>query len=320
MVENTSQEEKIIIIGSGPSGLTAAIYAARAGLSPLLIEGFQSGGQPGGQLMTTTEVENFPGFENGIMGPELIERIKAQAQRFQTRFVSEDIEKVDFTSKPFSLFSGSKTWKTHCLIIATGASANILDHPAVKKYWGKGISACATCDGALPVFRNKPICVIGGGDSAIEEAQFLSRFASRIYLIHRRDKFRASKAMQDKLLSNSKIEAVFDSVIEDISGSNFVEIVKVKNVNTGQITEIQAKGIFMAIGHTPNTAFLNNSLELDEKKYIRVKHPTTATSVDGVFACGDVTDPRYRQAISAAGSGCCAALDAEKWLSEKGIE
>lgn len=311
--------KKLVIIGSGPSGLTAAVYAARADLQPLVVEGFMKGGQPGGQLMTTTEVENFPGFPEGIDGPELISRMKKQAARFGTEFIMEDIESVDFSTRPFTLTSSSRTITANSVIISTGASAQVLDLPTVRQFWGKGISACATCDGALPVFRNQVIAVIGGGDSAIEEAVFLTRFASKVLLIHRRNEFRASKAMQKRAFDNPKIAIVFDSTLEEVYGGNFVDGLRLKNVVSGEISDYPCKGIFMAIGHTPNTGFLKGALELDQKGYIKVKSPSSATSVEGVFACGDVTDPHYRQAISAAGTGCIAALDAERWLQANNL-
>jgi thioredoxin reductase (NADPH) len=306
--------KKLVIVGSGPAGLTAAIYAARADLQPVVVEGFMRGGQPGGQLMTTTEVENFPGFPEGVDGPDLISRMRKQAERFGTEFIMEDLDSVDFASRPFTLSNSTRTITAHSVIIATGASAQVLDLPSVKTFWGKGISACATCDGALPIFRNQVIGVIGGGDSAIEEASFLTRFASKVLLIHRRDEFRASKAMQKRAFDNPKIEIVFDSVLEEAYGSQFLEGIRLKNVKTSQISDYACKGLFMSIGHTPNTGFVKNALELDAKGYIKVKSPSTATSIEGVFAAGDVADPHYRQAISAAGTGCVAALDAERWL------
>lgn len=311
--------KKLVIIGSGPSGLTAAIYAARADLQPVVIEGFMKGGQPGGQLMTTTEVENFPGFPEGIDGPELISRMKKQAARFGTEFIMEDLDTVDFSSRPFTLSNSTRTIAAHSVIIATGASAMILDLPSVKQFWGRGISACATCDGALPIFRNQVIGVIGGGDSAIEEASFLSRFASKVLLVHRRNEFRASKVMQKRAFDNPKIEIIFDSVLEEAYGGQFLEGIRLKNVKTEQISDYACKGLFMSIGHTPNTGFVKNALEVDSKGYIKVKAPSTATSIEGVFAAGDVTDPHYRQAISAAGTGCVAALDAERWLQANGL-
>ena len=312
--------KKVVIIGSGPAGLTAAIYAARADLQPLVIEGFLKGGQPGGQLMTTTDIENFPGFPDGLMGPDLIMQMKKQAEKFGTEFIMEDIDSVDFSSRPFTLTNSTRTIAAHSVIIATGASARVLDLPSVKEFWGKGVSACATCDGALPIFRNKVIAVVGGGDSAIEEASFLTKFASKVLLIHRRDEFRASKAMQHRAFNHPKIEIVFDSTLEEVYGEKFVDGIKLKNVKTGEINDYACSGLFMSIGHVPNTKFLGEALETDKVGYIKVKHPSTATSVDGVFACGDVTDPHYRQAVSAAGTGCVAALDAERWLTAQGIE
>jgi thioredoxin reductase (NADPH) len=280
----------------------------------LVIEGFTKGGQAGGQLMTTTEVENFPGFPEGIDGPELIMNMKKQAERFGAEFIMEDIDKVDFSSKPYTLSNSNRTITAHSVIISTGASARILDLPSVKKFWGKGVSACATCDGALPMFRNQVIAVIGGGDSAIEEASFLTRFASKVLLIHRRQEFRASKAMQKRAFDNPKIELVLDSVLDEVYGSQFMEGIKVKNVKTDEISDYACKGLFMAIGHVPNTDFIKDAIDLNEKGYIKVKHPSTATNIEGVFGCGDVIDPHYRQAITAAGTGCAAALDAERWL------
>jgi thioredoxin reductase (NADPH) len=308
--------KKVTIIGSGPAGFTAAIYAARAGLAPLLIEGFMKGGQPGGQLMTTTEIENFPGFPEGISGVELMDNMKKQAERFGTEFLMEDVEAIDMSKRPFTIKTTSQSIESQTVIIATGASAKVLELDSIKTYWNKGISACATCDGALPLYRNQILTVVGGGDTALEEATFLTKFASKVLLVHRRQEFRASKAMQERAFSNPKIEMVLDSVLEEVVGDKFVEAVRVKNVKTGEITQLECKGLFMAIGHTPNVGFLEGKLELDEKGYLKVKSPTTQTSVEGIFACGDVTDPLYRQAIRAAGTGCAAALDAERYLQE----
>lgn len=310
---------KLIIIGSGPAGLTAAIYAARAGLSPLVIEGFMSGGMPGGQLMTTSEVENFPGFPTGIMGPELMSKMRQQAAHFSTAFITEDVSEVDFSKRPFTVKTSTKTLEAHTVIIATGASARKLDLPSVQTFWGRGVSACATCDGALPMFRNQDIAVVGGGDTAIEEATFLTRFASKVLLIHRRNEFRASKAMQERARSHPKIELILDSVVEEVVGDRAMTGLRVKNVKTGAVSERPCKGLFMAIGHTPNTAFLGGQLKADEAGYLTVRHPSSATSVEGAFACGDVIDPHYRQAIVAAGSGCVAALDAERYLASAGL-
>lgn len=307
----------VIILGSGPAGLTAAIYCGRADLRPLVFEGFVSGGQPGGQLMTTTEVENFPGFARGILGPELMAQMREQAARFGADFIPEDVDAVTLGGNPIVVANGNRREETNVLIIATGASAQILDLPSVKTFWGKGISACATCDGPMPVFRNQILTVIGGGDSAIEEATFLTRFAAKVLLVHRRDAFRASRIMQDRVRNHPKIDIHFDSVLDEVVGDNFVKAVRLKNIKTGTITEHPSKGVFMAIGHKPNTAFLQGGVQLDEKGYIKVNHPSMATSIPGVFACGDVIDPHYRQAISAAGTGCIAALDVERWLAEQ---
>jgi thioredoxin reductase (NADPH) len=311
--------KKLVILGSGPAGLTAAVYASRANLEPLVVEGFQAGGQPGGQLMTTSEVENFPGFPEGIMGPDLMDAMRKQAVRFGTELEARDIDRVDFTQRPFRLWSGNRETQAHAVIIATGASAKTLDLPSVKAFWQKGVSACATCDGALPPFRNQVLAVIGGGDTAIEEAVFLTRFGSKVALIHRRDQFRASKIMQNKALTHPKVEVIFDTVLEEVTGGEVVTGLKLRNVKTNALREYPCRGLFLAIGHQPNTRFLGKAVALDDNGYITVRHPTTYTSVDGVFACGDVTDPHYRQAITSAGSGCIAALDAERWLADRGL-
>lgn len=310
---------KLIIIGSGPAGYTAAIYAARANLAPLLFEGVSAGGQPGGQLMTTTEVENFPGFPKGVMGPDLMLSMKEQAVRFGVELVPADVDRVAFGQQPFKVFSGDRVDEAHAVIVATGATARVLDHPSVRRLWGRGVSACATCDGALPIFRGQQLAVVGGGDSAIEEATFLTRFAASVAIIHRRDQLRASKAMQERAKTNPKITLVWDSVIDEVLGEQAVTGLRLKNVKTGAKHEIAVKGLFMGIGHTPNTGFLAGQLQTNEAGYLVVRHPTTATSVDGVFAAGDVADPHYRQAITAAGSGCAAALDAERWLAAWGL-
>lgn len=307
----------LVIVGSGPAGLTAAIYAARADLKPLVIEGMMSGGQPGGQLMTTTEVENFPGFPEGVMGSDLMVNMRKQAVKFGAQMMTRDVESVNFSADHLKVKVGDEQIEAGAVIIATGAQAKVLDHPGVKAFWGKGVSACATCDGALPIFRNQPIAVVGGGDSAIEESLFLTRFASKVLLIHRRNEFRASKIMQERVVNHEKIRLVLDSVLEDVYGEKLMTGVKVKNLKTGEITDLPCRGLFMAIGHQPNTGFLNGILPLDDKGYIKVNHPSTATKILGVFACGDVIDPHYRQAISAAGSGCIAALDAERYLSSQ---
>lgn len=315
------ETHKLVIIGSGPAGDTAAIYAARANLSPLLFEGFMSG-PAGGQLMTTTEVENYPGFPEGVLGPELMVHFRAQAERFGTKILTEDVESVDFSKRPFVVKGSSTEVRAHAVIIATGATAKRLDIEGARdgQFWQKGVTACAVCDGAAPIFRNKPLFVIGGGDSAVEEGIFLTKYASRVYIVHRRDEFRASKIMAERALKHPKIDVIWDSVIEKISGDQVVRKVLLKNLKTGKTEEREAGGVFFAIGHQPNTEFLNGQLPLTETGYIIVKSGTTYAKIEGVFAAGDVQDHVYRQAVTAAGSGCMAALDAERWLSSKGIE
>ncbi len=303
--------ETLIILGTGIAGLTAAIYAARANLSPLLI----SGPEDGGQLTLTTEVENFPGFEHGIQGPELINICKKQAERFGARFKVDIVTKFTSLKKGFelSLMSGEKV-QTKALIIATGASARWLGIPSEEKYKGRGVSTCSTCDGAL--YRNKEVIVIGGGDSAMEESLFLTKFASEVTIIHRKDFFRASKIMQDRALKHEKIKVVWDSAVEEIIGDGRkVQGVKLKNLKTNKITDFECDGVFLAIGHVPNTSFLKGKLEMDENGYLKADS-YTHTNISGVFAAGDVQDKHFRQAVTAAGSGCMAAMEAEKWLGE----
>lgn len=312
------EHKKLVIIGSGPAGYTAAIYAARANLSPVLFEGFYSG-PAGGQLMTTTDVENYPGFPEGVSGFELVDRFKAQAIRFGTQVISEDIESVDLRSHPFTA-KGTKTQFTaDAIIISTGATAKRLDIKGARdgEFWQKGVTACAVCDGAAPIFRNRPLYVVGGGDTAIEESLFLTKFGSRVYIVHRRDQLRASKIMQERALKNPKIEVLWDSVIVEVVGDSVVRSLNIENVKTGQTTKHEAGGLFFAIGHVPNTAFLEGQIDLHSTGYIKVLKGTR-TNIEGVFAAGDVQDHEYRQAITAAGSGCMAALDAERWLAEKG--
>jgi thioredoxin reductase (NADPH) len=311
------EQAKLVIIGSGPAGYTAAIYAARANLAPVLFEGFYSG-PAGGQLMTTTDVENYPGFPEGISGPELVERFRAQAIRFGTRVISEDVGSVDLGRHPF-MIQGTKThFQADSIIISTGATAKRLDIVGARdgEFWQKGVTACAVCDGAAPIFRNRPLFVVGGGDTAVEEALFLTKFGSHVYIVHRRDQLRASKIMQERALKNPKIEILWDSVVVSVDGDAIVKSVTLENVKTLERTIWEAGGLFFAIGHTPNTGFLQGQVELHPNGYIKV-FKGTRTSVEGVFAAGDVQDHEYRQAITAAGTGCMAALEAEKWLAEK---
>ncbi len=315
------EKRKLVIIGSGPAGYTAAIYAARANLDPLLFEGFINWGPSGGQLMTTTDVENFPGFKDGIQGPALMENFRAQAARFGTTILTEDVDHVDFSQRPFLINGKTTEGETKvyadAIIIATGAKAKTLPIDGGDTFWNKGVSACAVCDGAIPIFRNKPLFVIGGGDSAVEEAIFLTKFGSKVFLVHRRDQLRASKIMAARAMNHPKIEILWNSVIDKIDGDEIVRKVVVKNVVTGALEEKEAAGVFFAIGHQPNTGFLEGQLPVNEAGYLVVTPGTSITSIPGVFAAGDVQDPHYRQAITAAGSGCMAALDAEKWLSSQ---
>jgi thioredoxin reductase (NADPH) len=312
--------ENLVIIGSGPAGYTAAIYAARANLKPVMFEGFQAGGLPGGQLMTTTEVENFPGFPEGITGPKLMERMKAQAERWGTECYTEDVTEVDLTQRPFTVRSSEREFKTHSIIIATGATARRLRLPSEDKYWSNGISACAICDGATPIFKNEELAVVGGGDSAAEEAVYLTKYGSHVHLLVRRDQMRASKAMQDRVLNNDKITVYWNSEPVDVFGENGrMTGIKVKDTVTGEERDLSVRGLFYAIGHTPNTKLFQNYLELDSVGYIVVKPGTVETSLEGVYAAGDVQDHEYRQAISAAGTGCMAALSAERWLSANNL-
>ena len=301
---------KVIISGSGPAGLTAAIYAARADLDPFMIEGAQAGGQ----LMLTTEVENYPGFPDGIMGPELMDKFRKQAERFGTRIVTADVTEVDFSSRPFRVSVGADEYEAETVIISTGASARWLEVPGEERLRGFGVSACATCDGFF--FKEKELVVVGGGDSAMEEALFLTKFASKVTIIHRRDEFRASKIMAQRALDHPKIEVMWDSVVDEIIGDGSVTGVMVRNVKTDEAAEYKTDGVFVAIGHTPNTSLFEGQLDLNEKGYITT-YEGTATSVEGVFASGDVVDFVYRQAITAAGSGCAAAMDAERWLDSR---
>lgn len=315
MAEN--EVEKVIIIGSGPAAHTAAVYAGRAELKPLLFEGFMAGGvAAGGQLTTTTEVENYPGFPESIGGPELMDRMREQSVRYGARIVTDTVTKVDFSARPFRVFVEDTEYRSHAVIVATGATAKRLHLPGEETYWQKGISACAVCDGALPVFRNNPLVVIGGGDTACEEASFLTKFGSSVTILVRRDEMRASKAMQNRVMSNPKIVVMWNTVATEVVGEKFMTGLKVKNVKTGEEKLLTASGLFYAIGHEPNTTFLAGQLKTDETGYLITQPDSTKTSIAGVFACGDVKDKVYRQAITAAGSGCMAAIEAEHYLSE----
>lgn len=309
-----SNVRNVIVIGSGPAGLTAAIYTARANLSPLVIEGeiSSTGDQPGGQLMLTTEVENFPGFEHGIQGPELMMTMRAQAARFGTEFLTAKVTGVDFSSSPKRVFVDNEEYLTHSVIISTGAKSLMLGLPAEGHLMGHGLSTCATCDGFF--FRGHDIAVVGGGDSALEEATFLTKFANKVTVIHRRDSLRASKIMQDRAFANPKIEFLWDSKVVDLIGDTKLEGATVENLKTGERSELVVTGLFVAIGHSPNTDLFKGLVSLDENGYILTEGKSTRTTIDGVFACGDVQDHIYRQAITAAGSGCSAAMDAERWL------
>lgn len=317
---DTSKVHKVAIIGSGPSGHTAAIYAARANLDPIMFEGFMAGGvAAGGQLTTTTDVENFPGFPEGIMGPELMDKMRKQSERFGTKILTKTISKVDFSQRPFRMWvegkEDSAPYLASSVIISTGATAKRLDMPGQDTYWQRGISACAVCDGAVPIFRKKPLAVIGGGDSAAEEATFLTKYGSKVYVLVRRDKLRASKVMADRLLSNPKIEVLWNTVAVECKGDgDLLNSLSIKNVQTNEIKELQVNGLFFAIGHKPNTDPFVGQIDMDEDGYIVPKAGTHMTNVEGVFASGDVTDKVYRQAITAAGAGCAAALECERWL------
>ena len=303
-------KRQVIIIGSGPAGLTAAIYSARANLNPLVFEG----SQPGGQLTITTDVENYPGFPNGILGPEMMDDFRKQAQKFGAECLFQTVDKVDLSKRPFTVWSNDKEYHSDSIIISTGASARLLGLESEKILMGNGVSACATCDGFF--FKDKKVVVVGGGDSAMEEATFLTKFASEVTIIHRRDQFRASKIMVDRAMNNPKISIKYNSIVKDIIGTkeSGVESVEIWDVKSSESSFFECSGVFMAIGHVPNTKIFNDSIELDDNGYIKTMPGSTRTNIQGVFACGDVQDNTYKQAVTAAGTGCMAALDAEKWL------
>jgi len=307
--------ENLVIVGSGPAGYTAAIYAARANLCPLLITGFQAGGIAGGQLMTTTDVENFPGFPDGILGPDLMDRMRAQAVRWGTRLIEADADAIDLGQRPYRVTVEGQVIETQALILATGASANRLGLPHEQDFWSRGISACAICDGATPQFRNAELAVVGGGDSACEEAVYLTKYGSQVHLIVRRDALRASKAMADRVLANPAISVHWNQDLVDVAGGDWLETIQLRDTTSGQEQTLAVKGLFYAIGHTPNTGLVAGQIELDSQGYLQVRSGRPETSVEGVFAAGDVADTEWRQGITAAGSGCQAALAAERWLT-----
>ena len=310
----TAEHRQVVIIGTGPAGLTAALYAARANLEPVIFQG----PEPGGQLITTTDVENYPGFPDGVLGPDMMQKFEAQASRFGADLRHGTVDAVDFSQRPYRLMvDGESPILADTVIVATGASARYLDLPNEKRLLGHGVSACATCDGAF--FRGAEVAIVGGGDTAMEEALFLTRFASRVHLIHRRHELRASKIMQERAFRNDKISFIWNTVVTDVLGDKQVERVKLHNLETGEVSELPVEGLFIAIGHRPNTEIFRGWLEMDAQHYIRTKPDSTHTNIEGVFACGDAQDHVYRQAVTAAGTGCMAAIDAERWLAEHAI-
>jgi thioredoxin reductase (NADPH) len=309
MTENGVRD--LIVIGGGPAGYTAALYAGRANLEPLVFEGFQWGGQ----LMITSDVENYPGYPEGVLGPEMMKDFRRQAGRFGAEFISDDVTRVDFSQRPFRVWVGDDEYQAEAVIVATGANARVLGLASEQQFQGRGVSYCAVCDAAF--FREKDLVVVGGGDSAMEEATFLTKFADKVTVVHRRDAFRASQIMEDRARANEKIDWITNAVVDEVVGDTTVEAVRIRDVNTGEITELPADGLFVAIGHDPNTKLFVGQLELDEAGYILTKPGSTETNVEGVFAGGDVVDHTYRQAVTAAGMGCMAALDAERWLAAR---
>jgi thioredoxin reductase (NADPH) len=306
-----TEQRNVVILGSGPAGYTAALYAARANLKPLVLKGLEAGGQ----LMLTTDVENYPGFPDGIMGPELMEAMEKQAARFEAEIVAQSATRVDLSERPFRVWAGDQEWRAATVVVATGATAKWLDVPGEERLRGRGVSACATCDGFF--FRDRDLVVVGGGDTAMEESNFLTKFAKKVSIVHRRDEFRASKIMQDRALSNPKVDVIWDTEVDEVTGDDAVTGVKLRNVRSGDVTDFATDGVFMAIGHTPNTQLFEGQLELTKAGYIVIEEPTTKTSVPGVFAAGDVTDSIYRQAVTAAGQGCKSAMDAERFLEHE---
>ena len=309
-----SEHVRVLIIGSGPAGYTAAIYSARAGLEPVVLAGLLAGGQ----LMITTDVENYPGYPDAVTGPAMMEDFQKQAERFGAKLFFEDATRVDLSRRPFTVETDERRFTADAVLVATGASAKWIGLESETRLQNRGVSACATCDGAL--FKDKPMGVVGGGDTAMEEALFLARFATKVSVIHRRDQLRASKIMQERVLSHEKIEMVWNSVVEEVLGDDFVTGIRISDVNSGADRELPLEALFVAIGHQPNTELFGGQLDLDEQGYVGVVPGTTRTSVEGVFACGDCADKTYRQAVTAAGTGCMAAIDAERWLAEQGIE